>query len=103
MFELSVPPAIPAMPFLMPPNVLYASHAEYRGIAIHRYHALSPKTLATAVQPHDQYNTSHIYSVNPLASRSSPDFLSSPLGAYAGQPIVCSQNSMMKAGNESAK
>ena len=39
-----------------------------------------------------------MYSVKPLASRSSPAFLSSPLEATDGRPIWSNQNSMAKAG-----
>ena len=102
-FAGSPTPCDPAMPCLIPLKVVHASQMEYNGTMIHIYHALFPKTLATPVHPHDQYNTSHIYSVNPWASRSSPAFLSSPFCVTVGRPIFSSQNSITKAGADSKK
>ena len=93
-------PERPAIPCLTLPKVLYANHTEYNGIATHIHHALFPKTLARNVVPQDQYSTSNMYSVNPLASRSWPEFFTSPLGPLVGLPIFSNQNSIANAGDE---
>ena len=102
-FATSPPPCGPAIACLIPTKVVHASQTEYNGTIIHIHHALLPNKVATHVHPHDQYSTSHRYSVNPWASRSSPAFLSSPFGAKVGRPIFSSQNSIMKAGADNKK
>ena len=72
-------------------------------MTLHSHHALSPRMAATVVQPSVQYNTSHRYSVSPLASRSSPDFFNSPFGPFVGRPIFSSQNSIATAGEDRIK
>lgn len=91
---------IPAIPFLIPNSTVLAIHIEYIGTAAYIYHAPFPNKAAAAIHAHVQYSTSHINSVNPLASRSSPDFLSSPFSAYFGRPIVSNQYSIPNAGIE---
>jgi len=81
---------MPAIPFLIPKSTVLAIHIEYIGTAAYIHHAGFPNNV--------QYNTSHMNSVNPFASRSSPDFLSSPFSAYFGRPIVSNQYSMPSAG-----
>ena len=93
-------PVIPAIPCLIFINMLDAIHIEYIGTTAYMIHALFPKSAAAATHAHVQYNTSHINSVKPFASISSPDRLSSPLSAYDGRPIFSNQNSMPSAGAE---
>jgi hypothetical protein len=63
------------------------------------HQARSPRMDANIKHPQVQYNTSHIYSVRPLASKSSPALFNSPGSApYSGRPIFSSQNSIAAAG-----
>lgn len=93
-------PVIPVIPFLIFKSTVDAIHAEYTGTAAYIHQALLPTKAAPAIHAHVQYSTSHMNSVNPLASKSSPDFRSSPFSAYCGRPIFSSQNSIASAGAE---
>ncbi len=93
-------PVIPAIPCFIFRNILDAIHIEYIGTTAYMIHAVFPKNAAAATQAHVQYSTSHMNSVKPFASISSPDLLSSPSSAYVGRPIFSSQNSMPSAGAE---
>jgi len=88
---------MPARPFLAPVKVVKASHAEYAGTATHAYHALFPTKAARTTQNQVQYVMSHIHSVKPLASKSSPERFKSPL-SMVGRPMRSNQNSMRRAG-----
>ncbi len=93
-------PVIPAIPCLIFINILDTIHIEYIGTAAYMIHALFPTNAAAATHAHVQYSTSHINSVKPFASISSPDRLSAPFSAYVGRPIFSNQNSMHIAGAE---
>ena len=91
-------PVIPVIPFLKFKSTVDAIHVEYTGTTAYIHQALLPSKAAAAIHAHVQYSTSHMNSVNPLASKSSPDFRSSPFSAYCGRPIFSSQNSIANAG-----
>lgn len=93
-------PAIPVIPFFIFKIIVDAIHVEYTGTTAYIHQALLPTKAAATIHAHVQYNTSHMNSVNPLASKSSPDFRSSPFSAYCGRPIFSSQNSIANAGAE---
>lgn len=47
-------PVRPAIPCFRLPKVLTASHTEYKGIAAHIHHAMSPEKITNEVVPQDQ-------------------------------------------------
>ena len=61
------------------------------------HHNLSPNSATSPVEIHVQYNTSHMYSVKPFASRSSPPLFNS-LPAYCGRLLRSKKNSITPAG-----
>lgn len=79
-------------------KVVKANHPEYSGTTAQAYHALFPTSAASTIQPQDQYVMSHIHSVRPFASRSSPARLRSPL-SWVGRPMRSNQNSMRSEGS----
>lgn len=78
-------PAESWKPPLIPLYVVHANHTLYTGMTPYSTHAQSPITDARSNTPYVQYVTSHIYSVRPLASRSSPARLMEPSGKIVGR------------------
>lgn len=73
----AAPPIPPNIPFI-PPTVVAARYIEYPGTTRYNHQALSPNTVTSAMLIQVQYTMSHMNSVRPLASRSSPARRSEP-------------------------
>lgn len=73
-------PAASVNPPLIPVYVVQAAYTEYSGMTPQSHHAVSPTTAARNTVPYVQYTISHMYSVKPLASRSSPARWTVPSG-----------------------
>src|SRR5271170_693200 len=76
----AAPPIPPSIPF-MPPTVVAARYAEYPGTTRYNHQALPPNTITSTMLIQVQYTMSHMNSVRPLASRSSPARRSEPSAA----------------------